>query len=56
MAAGANKEAMMPMKLWLPYNVIFSRHQIFTVLSRKHGDYFSRILILAVGNVREKSF
>ena len=24
----------------IPYNGIFSRHQIFAVLSRKHGDYF----------------
>ena len=33
----------------LPYNGIFSRRQIFAVLSQKHGDYFSRILIFAVG-------
>ena len=38
----------------LPYNGIFSRRQIFAVLSKNHGDYFSRILIFAVGNVREK--
>ena len=40
----------------IPYNGIFSRRQIFAVLSQKHGDYFSRILIFAVGNVREKLF
>ena len=40
----------------LPYNGIFSRRQIFAVLSKKQGDYFSRILIVAVGNVREKYF
>ena len=39
---------------WVPYNGIFSRRQIFAVLSQKHGAYFSRILIFAVGNVREK--
>ena len=38
----------------LPYNGIFSCRQIFAVLSQKHGDYFSRILIFASGNVREK--
>ena len=38
----------------IPYNGIFSCRQIFAVLSQKHGDYFSRILIFAVGNVREK--
>ena len=38
----------------IPYNGIFSRRQIFAVLYQKHGDYFSRILIFAVGNVREK--
>ena len=38
----------------LPYNGIFSCRQIFAVLSEKHGDYFSRIFIFAVGNVREK--
>ena len=36
------------------YNGIFSRRQIFVVLSQKHGDYFSRILIFAAGNVSEK--
>ena len=40
----------------IPYNGIFSRRQIFVVLSQKHDDYCSRILIFAVGNVREKSF
>ena len=40
----------------ISYNGIFSRRQIFAVLSQKHGDYFSRILIFAVGNVREKLF
>ena len=40
----------------IPYNGIFSRRQIFAGLSKKHGDYFSRILIFAVGNVREKYF
>ena len=38
----------------LPYNGIFSRRQISAVLSQKHDDYFLRILIFAVGNVREK--
>ena len=38
----------------IPYNGIFSRRQISAVLSKKHGDYFSRILIFAVGYVREK--
>ena len=36
------------------YNGIFSRRQIFAVLSKKHEDYFSRILIFVVGNIREK--
>ena len=40
----------------IPYNGIFLRRQIFAVLSQKHGDYFSRILIFAVGNVRENNF
>ena len=40
----------------IPYNGIFSRRQIFAVLSKKDGDYFSRILIFAVGNVIEKYF
>ena len=40
--------------LLIPYNGIFSRRQIFAVLSQKHSDYFSRILIFAVGNVRKK--
>ena len=39
---------------YILYNGIFSRRQIFAVLSKKHGDYFSRILIFAVGNVHEK--
>ena len=38
----------------IPYNGIFSRRQILAVLSKKHADYFSQILIFAVGNVREK--
>ena len=42
------------LKSGYPYNGIFSRRQMFAVLSQKHGDYFSRILIFAVGNVREK--
>ena len=42
------------MYAWLPYNGIFSRRQISAVLSQKHDDYFSQILIFAVGNVREK--
>ena len=38
----------------IPYNGIFSRRQIFAVLSKKkHGDYLLRILIFAVANVRE---
>ena len=41
---------------WLPYNGIFLRRQIFVVLSKKHGAYFSRILIFVVGNVCEKWF
>ena len=39
---------------YIPYNGKFPRRQIFAVLSKKHGAYFSRILIFAVGNVREK--
>ena len=39
----------------IPYNGLFSRCQIFAVLSKKHEDYL-RILIFAVANVREKSF
>ena len=35
----------------IPYDGIFSRRQIFAVFSKKHGDYFSRILIFAVGNI-----
>ena len=41
---------------YIPYNGIFSRRQIFAVLFKKHGDYFSGILIFAVGNVRKKWF
>ena len=37
----------------IPYNGIFSHRQIFAVLSQKHSDYFSRILIFAVGNIRK---
>ena len=32
----------------VPYNGIFSRRQIFAVLSKKYGDYFSRILIFII--------
>ena len=38
----------------IPYNGKFPRRQIFAVLSKKHGAYLSRILIFAVGNIREK--
>ena len=37
-----------------PYNGIFSFHQIFAILSEKHWDYFSQILIFTVGNVCKK--
>ena len=47
---------MCPLNDGLPYNGIFSRRQISAVLSKKHDDYFSRILIFALGNVREKLF
>ena len=40
----------------IPYNGIFSCRQIFAVLSQKRGNYFSWILIFAVGNVRKKQF
>ena len=57
-ACGAEVESYVNYRvLWcqvLPYNGIFSRRQIFAVLSKKYEDYFSRILIFAVGNVREK--
>ena len=39
----------------VPYNGIFSRRLIFAVLSQNHGDYFSQILIFAVGNIRQKN-
>ena len=38
----------------LAYNGIFLRRQIFAGLSKKHGDYFSWILIFAVGNIPKK--
>ena len=44
------------LKQKIPYNGIFSRRQMFAVLSKKHRDYFSRILIFAVGIVSEKYF
>ena len=34
----------------VPYNGIFSRRQIFAVLSKKHGDYFSRLATSAKNN------
>ena len=38
----------------IPYNGIFLRRQIFAVLSQKHEDYFSGILIFADVADREK--
>ena len=35
---------------YILYNGIFSRRQIFAVLSKKHGDYFSRLAMSAKNN------